>query len=58
MGVVCKTNKEVWKNYLSYLLPTIVGMVTYSLYCLADVLFVSLGVGSERSEERRVGKEC
>ena len=47
MGVVCKTNKEIWKSYLSYLLPTIVGMVTYSLYCLTDVLFVSLGVGSE-----------
>ena len=47
MGAVCKTNKEVWRSYLSYLLPTVVGMVTYSLYCLADVLFVSLGVGSD-----------
>ena len=47
MGAVCKTNKEVWRSYLSYLLPTVVGMVTYSLYCLADVLFISLGVGSD-----------
>lgn len=47
MGVVCKTNKEVWKSYLSYLIPTMIGMITYSLYCLTDVLFVSLGVGSE-----------
>lgn len=39
--------KSVWKNYVSYLLPTVIGMVTYSLYCLADVLFVSLGVGSD-----------
>ena len=39
--------KSVWKNYVSYLLPTVIGMITYSLYCLADVLFVSLGVGSD-----------
>ncbi|WP_053985962.1 MATE family efflux transporter [Niameybacter massiliensis] len=38
--------KTVWQNYVSYLLPTVIGMVTYSLYCLADVLFVSLGEGS------------
>lgn len=47
MGVICKSNKEVWRSYLSYLIPTMIGMITYSLYCLTDVLFVSLGVGSE-----------
>ncbi|PHV69702.1 hypothetical protein CS063_14490 [Sporanaerobium hydrogeniformans] len=39
--------KSVLKSYLKYLLPTVIGMVTYSLYCLADVLFVSLGVGKD-----------
>lgn len=42
----CSLKKTIWKNYISYLVPTVIGMVTYSLYCLADVLFVSLGVGS------------
>ena len=42
----CSLKKNIWKNYVSYLIPTVIGMVTYSLYCLADVLFVSLGVGS------------
>lgn len=45
MEISHSLKKTVWKNYLGYLLPTVIGMVTYSLYCLADVLFVSLGVG-------------
>lgn len=39
--------KRIAKEYVSYLIPTVIGMITYSLYCLADLVFVSLGVGSE-----------
>lgn len=46
MQVTQSLKKSVWKTYISYLIPTVIGMVTYSLYCLADVFFVSLGVGS------------
>ncbi|MEG0847551.1 MAG: MATE family efflux transporter [Niameybacter sp.] len=46
MNLSHSLKQSVWKSYVSYLLPTVIGMVTYSLYCLADVLFVSLGEGS------------
>lgn len=42
-----KSRKKVWNEYIKYLIPTVVGMITYSLYCLADVMFVSWGVGKE-----------
>src|SRR5699024_11701290 len=32
--------------YLSYLLPTVIAMVSNSLYCLADVYFISIGSGT------------
>lgn len=46
MQVSRSLKKSIWKTYVGYLIPTVIGMVTYSLYCLADVLFVSIGVGS------------
>lgn len=36
---------SVMREYLGYLLPTIVGSIAHTVYCLADVFFVSLGVG-------------
>lgn len=35
----------VWSDYLHYLTPTIVGAISHTVYCLADVFFVSRGVG-------------
>lgn len=34
------------KLYLSYLIPTLVAMLSNSLYCLVDVYFISKGAGS------------
>lgn len=34
------------KLYLSYLLPTLIAMLSNSLYCLVDVFFISKGAGS------------
>lgn len=34
------------KLYLSYLLPTLIAMLSNSLYCLVDVYFISKGAGS------------
>ncbi len=39
--------QEVRSEYLRYLIPTIVGMVAQAAYCLADVFFVGIGVGSD-----------
>lgn len=36
----------VGRLYLSYLLPTVIAMVSNSLYCLADVYFISIGSGT------------
>ena len=36
----------VGQLYLSYLLPTVIAMVSNSLYCLADVYFISIGSGT------------
>lgn len=42
-----KINKKNIRNtYFKYLIPTVIGMVTHCFYCLADVFFVGIGVGS------------
>lgn len=42
-----KLNKKSVRNsYFRYLFPTIIGMVAHCCYCLSDVFFVGLGVGS------------
>lgn len=35
--------KEIRNTYFRYLIPTIIGMVAHSCYCLADVFFVGQG---------------
>ncbi|WMJ22502.1 MATE family efflux transporter [Paludicola sp. MB14-C6] len=35
------------KTYISYLIPTIISMITNSVYCVVDVMFVGVCVGSE-----------
>lgn len=37
--------KEVRTLYFRYLIPTVVGMVAHSCYCLADVFFVGMAQG-------------
>lgn len=37
---------KVPRLYLHYLLPTLIAMASNSLYCLADVFFISKGAGS------------
>ena len=39
--------KLLRKNYYKILVPTIISMVTHSLYCLADVFFVGKGMGED-----------
>lgn len=36
----------ITKLYIRYLVPTLIAMVSSSMYCLADVYFISLGTGS------------
>lgn len=38
---------SVYKVYVTYLIPTILGMLTNSVYCLVDVIFVGKYVGSD-----------
>lgn len=38
--------KSLHATYLHYLLPTLMAMVSSSMYCLADVYFIAKGVGS------------
>lgn len=38
---------SIKKTYVSYLIPTIIGMLTNSVYCLVDVMFVGKYVGSQ-----------
>ena len=38
---------SIGKTYISYLVPTIIGMLTNSVYCMVDVMFVGIYVGSE-----------
>ncbi|HIZ56063.1 MAG TPA: MATE family efflux transporter [Firmicutes bacterium] len=40
-----QTTRSIWRNYLHYLIPTIIGAVAHTIYCMADVFFVSHGVG-------------
>lgn len=39
-------HQNILKVFLGYLLPTVMGMITHSLYCLADVMFIGVYVGS------------
>lgn len=38
--------KSVKKQYINILIPTLIGMLSNSLYCLVDVYFISIGAGS------------
>lgn len=38
---------DIKKTYISYLIPTILGMLTNSVYCLVDVMFVGMYLGSK-----------
>ena len=38
---------DIKKTYVSYLIPTIVGMLTNSIYCIVDVMFVGLCIGAQ-----------
>lgn len=40
-------NGDIKKTYISYLIPTIVGMLTNSVYCIVDVMFVGLCIGAQ-----------
>lgn len=40
-------NGDIKKTYVSYLIPTIIGMLTNSVYCIVDVMFVGLYIGSD-----------
>ena len=42
-----KGDPGVKREYFRFLIPTIVGMIAHSFYCLADVFFVGIGVGSD-----------
>lgn len=37
---------NVKKQYIHILIPTLIGMLSNSLYCLVDVYFISIGAGS------------
>lgn len=41
------TIKSVNKVYLKYLIPTLLGMLSNSIYCIVDIYFVSAGSGSQ-----------
>ena len=53
-----------YKKLILFVLPSIIMMIFTSIYGVVDGLFVSNFVGKtafaaiNRSEERRVGKEC
>lgn len=40
-------NGNIKKTYISYLVPTIMGMLANSVYCIVDVMFVGLYLGSK-----------
>lgn len=46
MNRLSMSEAPVSRLYLSYLLPTVIAMVSNSLYCLADVYFISIGSGT------------
>lgn len=37
---------QIHRVYMRYLFPTVVGMITHTLYCLVDVYFVSVAAGA------------
>ena len=39
--------REVRSDYFRYLLPTLIGQIAHSFYCMADVFFVGAAVGSD-----------
>lgn len=39
--------QEVQSDYFRYLLPTLIGQIAHSFYCMADVFFVGAAVGSD-----------
>lgn len=39
--------QRVSRMYLRFLIPTVIGMVTQSVYCLADVYFIAAGTGAD-----------
>lgn len=39
-------HEPIKKLYIRYLIPTLIAMLSSSMYCLADVFFISLGTGS------------
>ena len=38
---------NIFKTYISYLVPTVIGMLTHSVYCIVDVMFIGLYIGSQ-----------
>lgn len=46
MSVSSLTNGSVSKSYIQFLVPTTIGMISHSVYCMSDVFFISYGVGS------------
>lgn len=46
MSVSGLTHGSVSKSYIHFLVPTIIGMISHSVYCMSDVFFISYGVGS------------
>lgn len=38
---------SITKTYITYLIPTIIGMLTNSVYCIVDVMFVGICIGSD-----------
>lgn len=41
------TEKSVNRIYFKYLIPTLLGMLSNSVYCIVDIYFVSAGAGSQ-----------
>ena len=60
------TSGSPLKLILSFAVPLLLGMLFQQFYSMVDTIIVGkslgvdqlAGVGSTRSEERRVGKEC
>ncbi len=45
-GAGSELKQEVRSDYFRYLIPTLVGQIAHSFYCMADVFFVGATVGS------------
>ena len=46
MPQLISNKTTIKKEYFRYLIPTVIGMIAHSFYCLADVFFVGIKVGS------------